>query len=76
MRVGLSLVRVYYKPADGNERLMTFVNEDGTEKRARVLRDLSAEKKNAAHFIKQCPNLKRYKTRIIWNMKSKVWRRL
>lgn len=47
----------YCKVAQGKEKLMTLVMENGNEKRARIIRDFSLEKNNLQMLFKHCPSL-------------------
>lgn len=50
----------YFKIAQGKESFMALVSEQGSEKRTRVQRDFTAEKKNQKALFAQCPSLSQH----------------
>lgn len=50
----------YFKIGQGKESFMALVEENGVEKRMRVQRQFSAEKKNQTTLFSQCPSLSQY----------------
>ena len=47
----------YFKIAQGKESFVALISEQGVEKRTRVVRDFTAEKKNQKALFAQCPSL-------------------
>lgn len=47
----------YYKIGQGNERIMTFLTENGKETRAHIMRNFIQEKNNQHHLLSHCQSL-------------------